>query len=126
VRGAGVGMLTIPVTATAYLGLRADRIPHATSTTRLVQQIGGSFGAAVIAVILQMQMTAHSDGADGLALAFGHTFWWSLGLAALAVVPALLLPSHVTRRKPLGVRVAGDDAAGGDVPEMPGPPDSLA
>ena len=53
VRGAGVGMMTIPATATAYLGLRPDRIPHASSTTRLVQQIGGSFGAAVIAVILQ-------------------------------------------------------------------------
>lgn len=125
VRGAGVGMLTIPVTATAYLGLLPDRIPHATSTTRLVQQIGGSFGAAVIAVILQTQMVAHANGSAGLALAFGHTFWWSLGLAALAVVPALLLPSHVTRRKPLGAQGAGEDPAGGDVPVILNPPDSL-
>jgi hypothetical protein len=115
VRGAGVGMLTIPVTATAYLGLRPDRIPHASSATRLVQQIGGSFGAAVIAVILQTQMAAHANGSAGLALAFAHAFWWSLGLAALAVVPALLLPSHVTRRKSLRVQVAGDDPAGGEV-----------
>jgi EmrB/QacA subfamily drug resistance transporter len=115
VRGAGVGMLTIPVTATAYLGLRPDRIPHATSTTRLVQQIGGSFGAAVIAVILQTQMVAHANGSAGLALAFAHTFWWSLGLAALAVVPALLLPSHVTRRKSLRVQIAGDVAPDGGV-----------
>jgi EmrB/QacA subfamily drug resistance transporter len=115
VRGAGVGMLTIPVTATAYLGLRADRIPHATSTTRLVQQIGGSFGAAVIAVILQTQMAAHPNGSAGLALAFAHTFWWSLGLAALAVVPALLLPSHVTRPKASPVQIAGDVAPDGGV-----------
>ena len=98
VRGAGVGMMTIPATATAYLGLRPDRIPHASSTTRLVQQIGGSFGAAVIAVILQTQMAAHAGSSAGLALAFAHTFWWSLALAALAVVPALLLPSHMALR----------------------------
>jgi EmrB/QacA subfamily drug resistance transporter len=125
VRGAGVGMLTIPATATAYLGLRPDRIPHATSTTRLVQQIGGSFGAAVIAVVLQTQMVAHANGSAGLALAFSHTFWWSLGLAALAAVPALLLPSHVTRRKPVGVQAADDGPADGEVPVALSPADSV-
>ncbi|MCW2962382.1 MAG: hypothetical protein JWM90_2769 [Thermoleophilia bacterium] len=29
---------------------------------------------------------------DTIAGAFGYTFWWALGLLALAVVPALLLP----------------------------------
>ena len=124
VRGAGVGMLTIPVTATAYLGLRPDRIPHASSATRLVQQIGGAFGAAVIAVILQTQMAAHANGSAGLALAFAHTFWWSLGLAALAVVPALLLPSYVTRRKSQHAKLADDDPPEGGVPVMLYPPDS--
>jgi EmrB/QacA subfamily drug resistance transporter len=110
VRGAGVGMMTIPATATAYLGLRPDRIPHASSTTRLVQQIGGSFGTAVLAVILQTQMAAHAGSSAGLALAFAHTFWWSVALAALAVVPALLLPSHmVLRRTPRG-KVVGEAA----------------
>ena len=106
VRGAGVGMMTIPATATAYLGLRPDRIPHASSTTRLVQQVGGSFGAAVIAVILQTQMAAHAGSSAGLALAFAHTFWWSVALAALAVVPALLLPSHMALRRAPREKVA--------------------
>ncbi len=106
VRGAGVGMMTIPATATAYLGLRPDRIPHASSTTRLVQQVGGSFGAAVIAVILQTQMAAHAGSSAGLALACAHTFWWSVALAALAVVPALLLPSHMALRRAPREKVA--------------------
>jgi len=75
-------------------------------------------------VILQTQMVAHANGSAGLALAFGHTFWWSLGLAALAVVPALLLPSHVTRRKPLRVQVAGDDPPDGGVRARPSRADS--
>jgi len=101
-------MMTIPATATAYLGLRPDRIPHASSTTRLVQQIGGSFGTAVLAVILQTQMAAHAGSSAGLALAFAHTFWWSVALAALAVVPALLLPSHMALRRTPREKVAGE------------------
>jgi hypothetical protein len=54
-------------------------------------QVGGSFGAAVlVAVILGGQLAGHA-GAEGLAAAFGHTFWWCLGFTALALVPALLL-----------------------------------
>jgi hypothetical protein len=30
--------------------------------------------------------------AGDLAAAFGHTFWWVLGVGALAVLPALALP----------------------------------
>jgi hypothetical protein len=30
--------------------------------------------------------------AQPLATAFGNTFWWALGLGALALVPAILLP----------------------------------
>jgi hypothetical protein len=101
-------MMTIPATATAYLGLRPDRIPHASSTTRLVQQIGGSLGTAVLAVILQTQMAAHAGNSAGLALAFAHTFWWSVALAALAVVPALLLPSHMGLRREARGKVAGE------------------
>jgi predicted cobalt transporter CbtA len=34
--------------------------------------------------------------APRIAEAFGHTFWWGIGLLVVAVVPALLLP----RRRP--------------------------
>jgi hypothetical protein len=68
-------------------------IPRATSTVRIFQQVGGSFGTALLAVILQHQ-TAHVAGAGPaeLATAFGHTFWWAVGFTALALIPALLLP----------------------------------
>ena len=52
-RGVGLGTVTIPVMAVAYLGLDKAEIAHASVLTRTAQQIGGSFGTAVLAVILE-------------------------------------------------------------------------
>jgi hypothetical protein len=44
-------------------------------------------------MILQAQIAAHAAGGlVGLATAFDNSFWWSLGLTALAIIPALFLP----------------------------------
>src|SRR5664279_3725692 len=103
IRGAGLGMVTIPVMAAAYLGLRSDQVPHASIATRITMQLGGAFGAAVFALILETQIAAHaSGGLVGLATAFDNAFWWSVGLTALAIIPALFLPGSrdVAARRP--------------------------
>jgi EmrB/QacA subfamily drug resistance transporter len=99
VRGAGLGLATIAVMAGAFQGLSREQVPHASSATRIVQFVGGAFGAAVlVAVILDRQAAAHAAaGAAGLALAYAHTFWWCTGFTALALVPALLLSSSARR-----------------------------
>jgi predicted MFS family arabinose efflux permease len=79
VRGAGLGAVTIPVMAGAFLGLDRAAVPHASIITRTAQQIGGSFGTAVLAVVLQ-----HTT--------FGTAFWWSIGFTLAAMVLALWLP----------------------------------
>src|ERR687896_676585 len=87
------GALFVPATTAAYRGLRNEAIPRATSAVRIFQQVGGSFGTAVLAVILQHQAASHAGtGSAGLATAFGHTFWWAVGFTALALVSAMLLP----------------------------------
>ncbi len=97
VRGAGLGAATIAVMAAAYAGLTPAQVPHASSATRITQQVGGAFGASVLAVILQRALASHAGashaaaGAAGSAAAFGTTFWWCLGLTVLALAPALLL-----------------------------------
>ncbi len=93
VRGAGLGAVTIPVMAAAYLGLRPDQVPHATTATRIAQQLGGAFGTAILAMILATQLHSHqAAGLAGQAAAFANTFWWSLGFTAIAIIPALALP----------------------------------
>ncbi len=56
-RGAGLTAATIAVTATAFTGLAPKQVPSARSATRILQQVGGSFGAAVLTVILELQLT---------------------------------------------------------------------
>jgi EmrB/QacA subfamily drug resistance transporter len=90
VRGAGLGGATIAVMAAAFEGLQPSQIPHASSATRIMQQVGGAFGASVLAVILARLALAH-PGTLGLASAFRDTFWWCLGFTVLALGPALLL-----------------------------------
>lgn len=93
VRGAGLGAVFLPVMAASYQGLKKEQIPHASTATRIIQQIGGAFGASVLAIILQNQLTGQQAAdAIGRAAAFDHTFWWSLAFTVVGLIPAALLP----------------------------------
>jgi EmrB/QacA subfamily drug resistance transporter len=122
VRGAGLGAVTIPIMAAAYLGLARNQIPHASTVVRIAQQLGGAFGTAILAMILTTQLHAHrAGGLAGQAAAFGTAFWWSLGFTVIALVPALLLPAAPGPRRP-----QGEDAAGVDDAPHPRSPAPLA
>ncbi|GAB3844969.1 MDR family MFS transporter [Dactylosporangium cerinum] len=98
VRGAGLGAVIVPCMAAAYAGVAQHAFNRASSALRIFQQLGGSFGVAVVAVVLQRQVTDATDAAAGrpnldqIAGAFGNTFWWTVALTVVAVIPALLLP----------------------------------
>ncbi|MNM52011.1 putative transport protein HsrA [compost metagenome] len=94
VRGAGLGGVFLPVMAASFQGLRPGQIPHASSATRIIQQVGGAFGASVLAVILENRLTgAASMSAAARVDAFQYTFWWSLGFTVIGLIPAALLPA---------------------------------
>jgi EmrB/QacA subfamily drug resistance transporter len=97
VRGAGLGGATIAVMAAAFEGLPPAQVPHASSATRIMQQVGGAFGASVLAVILA-RLAAEHPGPLGLASAFRGTFWWCLAFTALALGPALLLTGRARQQ----------------------------
>jgi EmrB/QacA subfamily drug resistance transporter len=105
VSGLGIGAALVPAMAGAYKGLTDKAVPKATSSIRIFQQLGGSFGIAILAVVLQQQAAGHAT-TSGLASAFGNTFWWALAFIALALIPTLLLPhkAHQRTLPPVGVR----------------------
>jgi EmrB/QacA subfamily drug resistance transporter len=78
-RGAGLSAVNLAVMVGAFRDLQPAQIPHGSSTTRIMQQLGGSFGAAALAVILQ-------------AAGYSDAFWWAIGFTIVAVIPALALP----------------------------------
>lgn len=96
VRGIGMSVAIVPTFTALYFDLDADRVHEATSAQRIFQQVGASFGTAVLAVILQKQLVAHLGR---FLPAFGATFWWALGLSAAAALPALFLPRRPTEVK---------------------------
>jgi EmrB/QacA subfamily drug resistance transporter len=107
VRGAGLAPVTIAVQAGAFRDIPPASVPDASSTTRIVQQVGGSLGSAVLALILSTELAHHAATAAGRGLAFDTAFWWAIGLGALALLPAFFLPAA---RK----RTTGDGRASTD------------
>ncbi|MBP2326855.1 EmrB/QacA subfamily drug resistance transporter [Kibdelosporangium banguiense] len=78
VRGAGLSAANIAVMTGAFRDVPRDDVSDASTLTRMLQQIGGAFGTAVLAV----------SAAGG---AFHTAFLWSVLLSVLAFVPALLM-----------------------------------
>jgi EmrB/QacA subfamily drug resistance transporter len=93
VRGAGLGAAIVPIMASAYAGLEREAIPRATTAIRIIQQVGGSLGTAILAVILQQRLGTGAGAAD----AFGDTFTWALAFTAVAFVPAFALAGRQSR-----------------------------
>ena len=109
VRGVGLGAVTMPLMALGFRGLDRSQVPDASIITRIAQQVGGSFGTSVLAVILTGSLTAASSPA-ALEGAFRQSFWWALGFTALGIVISFALPGTVPDAipSPAAEPVAGD------------------
>lgn len=105
VRGAGLGGLLIAIMTSAYIGIERDQIPHASVATRIFQTIGGAFGSAILATVMQHQMVGHVESdIHAISGAFNTSFWWSIGFTVVAAVPTLFL----TMRKKSTGNLAGN------------------
>ncbi len=119
VRGIGFGFVMMPAISAAYQALAAPQVPRASTAINIVQRVGGSIGTALVAVVLEHQISVQARGLAGglsaadtappsvvakaaqpLATAFGNTFWWVLALTVFALVPALLLSRAPAGRVP--------------------------
>lgn len=89
VRGLGIGGVLIPPMGMAYRDVGPGDIAHASMNTRIMQQVGASFGTAVVAMVLQFAL-AHGTGTH----AFQVSFWWATGISLLALLPGLTLPGR--------------------------------
>jgi EmrB/QacA subfamily drug resistance transporter len=94
IRGFGIGAVLVPPMSVAYRDVAPAGIPDATMNTRIAQQVGASFGIAIVAVVLQ-SLLAH-----GPASAFQGAFWWAIGITVAALLPALALPAARAAARP--------------------------
>jgi EmrB/QacA subfamily drug resistance transporter len=120
--GIGMGFTMMPVFTGAMQSIRGPAVARASTALNILQQTGASIGTAVLSVLLasaiSSKLGAGGHGTIGvatairpsvrahiappMAAAFGQTFWWALGLLAVAFIGSLALP----KRKPV---LAGDE-----------------
>ena len=98
VRGLGLGVVMIPVLTVAYLDLRKDQMPHGSAITRIVQQLGGAFGTALVAVVLTATASAARPAAG-----FEHAFWWTIAMTVVAAAVSVMLPEKPREAPPAEV-----------------------
>jgi MFS family permease len=124
-RGMGMSSVMTPAYAAAYRALERDAVPRATSAVNVINRVGGSTGAALLAVVLATGLAGqvrHATGAAALqtiaaadpvrhhvldghvATVFGHAYWLLFAVTAFTLLPAAFLPRH--RRAPLPSPVA--------------------
>ena len=58
-RGAGLGLLFVPLTTMALSNLRGKDIPQGAALTNMMRQLGGSFGVALVATYVQHRSWTH-------------------------------------------------------------------
>ncbi len=112
VRGIGIGFAFMPAMTAAFASLQRNELSDATPQLNVLQRLGGSIGTAILAVVLQRSLTGVHT-LSGAASAYGTAFWWSAGLAALAIIPCvvLLITERRARRQVSATAVGADEPA---------------
>jgi EmrB/QacA subfamily drug resistance transporter len=108
VRGLSIGLCFMPAMSAAFSAMRPDQISDATPQINALQRTGGAIGTAALAVVLQ-RTAVHAHTQAAAAHAFGTAYWWALGIAALSLVPCLML-LRAERPDGVGEGVPGEAA----------------
>jgi hypothetical protein len=126
----------MPSSAAAYAHISHDAVPRATTALNIVIRIGGSFGTAVVALVLQRQIDSRLPAAShvlstgvvsgarhlapGAAVqlghAFGAAFWTVLVMTCVGLGATFLLP----RIRPSSAAAAVGTDGQGQVSTVPG------
>ncbi len=97
-RGTGLGGVVVSIMTSVYIGLSKEDVPHASSMTRILQQIGGAFGASVLAIILQSQLSSlNTMDITAQNTAFNVAFMWTTIFTVISLLFVLLLPNKLSK-----------------------------
>ena len=94
--GAGIGLAFAAMSNAIIESVPATQTGEATSVNAISRTIGSSIGTAVVAAVITSHSTAQGLPTDE---AFTAGFWVCAGVAVLAVVASLALPSARHRRE---------------------------
>ncbi|HLM85943.1 MAG TPA: DHA2 family efflux MFS transporter permease subunit [Solirubrobacteraceae bacterium] len=88
VRGVSIGMSFMPAMTAAFAAMRPEQLSDATPQLNVLMRLGGAVGTAILAVVLQR---ASAGASVHPAHAFDTAYIWGLGIAALSLIPCMML-----------------------------------
>ncbi len=91
IRGMGIGGVAIPMMTDAYTGMVKQEIAQASVGTRLMQNIGGAFGSAVLATVVSLSIQGKVPTIPLMTTAYHDGFMLALVLSLVLLIPALFL-----------------------------------
>jgi len=97
VRGIGVVFAAMPPMTAAFSALNHEQVGDASPQLNIIQRVGGSLGTAIVAVVLQSNLTRVASASNGhpsltaMAHAFNQTYLWVMAISILAFVPGVTL-----------------------------------
>lgn len=93
VRGPAQGTVNIPINSAGYVGLPEGEVSHVTMLVRVMQQIGSSFGTALVAVVLEaVSVSTGAAAGTNDAQGFSAAILVLVGMALVGAVLSLALP----------------------------------
>lgn len=98
IRGMGIGGVTIPMMTDAYTGMVKQEIAQASVGTRLMQNIGGAFGSAVLATVVSLSIQGKEPTIPLMTTAYHNGFMLALVLSLILLIPALFLTNRKSRK----------------------------
>lgn len=101
IRGMSVGGITLPLTSDAYIGLKDTELPEAGVCINILENLGSSFGTAVIATAVSALIQEVHPAISVSLRGYHAGFLISALVLALVFFPAVFLTNKV---KPAAVR----------------------
>ena len=98
VRGMGIGGVTIPMMTDAYTGMVKQEIAQASVGTRLLQNIGGAFGSAMLATVVSLGVQGKVVTIPLMTTAYHDGFMLALVLSLVMLIPALFLTNKKSKK----------------------------
>lgn len=98
VRGIGIGGIAIPMMTDAYTGMVKQEIAQASVGTRLVQNIGGAFGSAVLATVVSLSIHGNEATIPLMTTAYHDGFMLALLLSLVLLIPAMFLTNKKSKQ----------------------------
>ena len=99
IRGTSVGGISLPLTSEAYTGLGSEQLPEAGVGINIIENLGSSFGSAVVATVVATVALQFPHTIAGSLESYHAGFLLSAVVLVLIFIPGLLLAGRKTDKQ---------------------------